>query len=118
MHTGALHLKTRAPGKSDTWHLVHNLLRPLAVQWHDLFEESGLPALQSLLEHGLGPDNKLVLLDYPRHRLIILHRGRGIEVEGLWLSDAEGLDSRLLACPPIATRTYEFHATDIGYLCF
>jgi hypothetical protein len=28
MHTGPLPIKTRVPGKSDTWHLVHDLLRP------------------------------------------------------------------------------------------
>lgn len=82
MHSGALRLKARVPGKSDTWHLVHDLLRPLVTRWDSLFEDPSFAALWSVLEEGLRPDNRLALLGYPRRRFIIINREHRIDI--LW----------------------------------
>jgi hypothetical protein len=116
MHSGMLDLKTRVPGKSDTWHLVHKLLLPLTVHWYSLFVEPSLPPLRALLENKIGPENHVVLLDHPRRQIIVINRGRGIEVEGLWLSNALGIDTKLFS-GRIALLKENYRILDARFLC-
>ena len=60
MHNGTLPLGGRVPGRSDTWHLVNDLLRPLHGRYPGLLADE---AFLQLLELGLKPENKVVLLD-------------------------------------------------------
>ena len=99
MHNGTLPLGGRVPGRSDTWHLVNDLLRPLHGRYPGLLADE---AFLQLLELGLKPENKVVLLDAKNSGLAILNRAHGAEFDGLWLSNTRWIDrSRLpLADPP------------------
>lgn len=117
MHSGTLRLKTRIPGKSDTWHLIHQRLRPLTLHWHDLFVETGFPLLQALLENSLGRENHVVLLDHPRRRIVVMNRERGIELAGLWLSNEDGIDSGRFTAGRAAALGQRYCRADIRLLC-
>jgi hypothetical protein len=97
MHNGTLNIGTRVPGMSDTWHLVSDVLRPLAQRRPGLLLDN---AFHALLEVGLRPENKLALLDYPSQRVVLINRHHGSELDGLWLSSTRWIDRRLL---PLAT---------------
>ena len=92
MHNGTLKLDTRVPGKSDTWHFVSDVLRPLAQRYPALI---GDDAFLQILEHGLRAENKLAILDERLQRIVIVNRQHGIEVDDLWLSNTRWLDARL-----------------------
>ncbi|SER11922.1 Glutamine amidotransferases class-II [Solimonas aquatica] len=99
MHNGTVHLKPRVPGKSDTWHLVQDVLRPLVQRYPGLLSD---PAFLPILEHGLRSENKLALLDLQQRRIVLVNRHHGAELDGLWLSNTRWIDARLfpLAQPP------------------
>src|SRR3546814_356418 len=92
MHNGTLKLKARVPGKSDTWHFVTDVLRPLAQRHVGLLSDY---AFVQILELGLRADNKLALLDQRLRRIVIDNRAYGVEVDGLWLSNTRWLDRDL-----------------------
>lgn len=93
MHNGTLPLASRVAGRSDTWHFVHDILRPLHTRHAALFND---PAFITLLEMSLKAENKVVLLDARTQRIAILNRQHGAEFEGLWLSNTRWIDRRLL----------------------
>jgi len=93
MHNGTLRLPARVASRSDSWHLAMDLLRPLAAHWPNLPIHS---SFQALVEAGLTPENKLVLLDAQAQRLIFFNRHHGAEFEGLWLSSTRWIDRRRL----------------------
>lgn len=99
MHNGTLPMASRVAGRSDTWHLVNDLLRPLHGRHPGLLADR---AFLSLLELSLRPDNKLVLLDEQRRRIAIINHAQGADFEGLWLSNTRWIDRRRLplADPP------------------
>lgn len=92
MHNGTLKLSARVPGKSDTWHFVTDVLRPLAQRHTGLLSDY---AFVQVLELGLRADNKLALLDQRLQRIVIVNRAHGVEVDGLWLSNTRWLDRDL-----------------------
>lgn len=94
MHNGTLPIASRVAGRSDTWHFVNDILRPLHQRHAALFEDT---AFLHLLEMSLKPDNKVVLLDSLSRRIAILNHAHGVEFEGLWLSNTRWIDRRLLA---------------------
>lgn len=107
MHNGTLKLNARVPGRSDSWHLATDLLRPLAATWPDLFSD---PAFGHLLELGMQPENKLALLDTERRAFILINRQYGAELEGLWLSSTRWIDRRLFplaGAPQPQERSYD-----------
>ena len=93
MHNGTLPIHSRVAGKSDTWHFVHDILRPLHARHAALFED---PAFLSLLEMSLKPENKVVLLNSHHKSIAVLNRPYGAEFEGLWLSNTRWIDRRVL----------------------
>ncbi len=99
MHNGTLDLPARVPGRSDTWHFVHDVLRPLAMRHPGLLSDHGFARV---LEFGLRAENKLVLLDRRLRRLVLINREHGAELDGLWLSSTRWIDRRLfpLVYPP------------------
>lgn len=92
MHNGTVHLQPRVPGKSDTWHLVNDVLRPLQQRYPGLLSD---PAFLPMLEHGLRRENKLAILDQPQRRIVLVNREQGAELDGLWLSNTRWIDARL-----------------------
>lgn len=113
MHNGTLSVKTRVPGKSDTWHLSHDVLRPLYARWPGLLMDS---AFKSLLEASLAPENKLVLLDYPHRRIVIINRHHGLDYEGLWLSSAKWIDRALLPLNTARPQERSYRLSDVRFL--
>jgi hypothetical protein len=106
MHNGTLRLKARVPGRSDSWHFAVDLLRPLAEKWPDAISH---PSFLALVEAGLTPDNKAVLLDTRARQFVFFNRHHGAEFEGLWLSSTRWIDRRLLAlslAPQPQQKTY------------
>ncbi|HWY25676.1 MAG TPA: hypothetical protein VNX47_12195 [Nevskia sp.] len=106
MHNGTLRTRTRVPGRSDSWHFAVDLLRPLAANWPDALRHDSFVAL---VEAGLTPENKLVLLDAQARQLVFFNRHHGAEFEGLWLSSTRWIDRRRLAlsnAPQPQQKTY------------
>ena len=94
MHNGNINrFKARVPGRSDSWHFAIDLLRPLAVNWPDALAH---PSFITLVEAGLTPDNKVVLMDAQARRLVFFNHQHGVEFEGLWLSSTRWIDRRRL----------------------
>jgi len=106
MHNGTLRLKARVPGRSDSWHFAVDLLRPLAVNWPEVLSH---PSFLALVEAGLTPENKVVLLDTQTRQLVFFNHQHGVEFEGLWLSSTRWIDRRRLAlahAPQPQQKTY------------
>ena len=89
MHNGTLPLAPRVPGRSDSWHLATDLLKPLSQRHPGLLGDHGF---LRVLEIGLRPENKLALLDRAQRRISLLNRAHGVELEGLWLSSTRWID--------------------------
>lgn len=114
MHNGTLRLPTRVAGRSDTWHFVQDVLRPLAQRRSGVLFD---PAFLQLVQMALRPENKVVLLDAAHRRIEILNREHGAELDGLWLSSTRWIDHRrlpLLHAPQPQERTYA--ATEVQFL--
>src|SRR3546814_16355152 len=75
------------PGKSDTWHFVTDVLRPLAQRHVGLLSDY---AFVQILELGLRADTKLALLDQRLRRIVIVNRAYGVEVDGLRSEERRG----------------------------
>jgi len=106
MHNGTLPISQHIAGRSDTWHFVQDVLRPLHNNYVGLMAD---PAFLRVLELGIKPENKLALLDGRIGRIAILNRQHGAEFEGLWLSNTRWIDRRLLPLthtPQPQMRTY------------
>ncbi len=93
VHNGTLAIGQHVAGRSDTWHFVQDVLRPLHRNYAGLMTD---PAFLRVLELALKPENKMVLLDGSSGRIAILNREHGAEFEGLWLSNTRWIDRRLL----------------------
>src|SRR3546814_3848034 len=103
MHNGTLKLKARVPGKSDTWHFVTDVLRPLAQRHVGLLSDY---AFVQILELGLRADNKLALLDQRLRRIVIVNRAYGVEVDGLWLSNTRRSEKQTPELPSLIRIPY------------
>lgn len=93
MHNGTLPTASRVAGRSDTWHFVNDILRPLHTRHAALFDD---PAFLALLEMSLKAENKVVLLDERQKSIAVLNRAHGAEFEGLWLSNTRWIDRSVL----------------------
>lgn len=97
MHNGTVDgLDTPVCGRSDSWHLATEVLRPLIERDPSLIEQ---PAFTQLIELALGPQNRAVLLHAPSRRIHIFNRRHGAEIDGLWCSGTRWIDERHFAVP-------------------
>lgn len=96
VHSGTLPLETPVTGRSDSWHLASQVLRPLLERAPALLGE---PAFLQLVELALGPDNRAVLLHQPSRSIHIFNRRYGVEIDGLWCSSTRWIDQRLYHLP-------------------
>lgn len=96
MHNGELRLPVQNPEHSDTWHFVSEVLRPIARRWPGLV---GSKPFARLLDTVLAPDNRMVLFDTRSKQIHVANRRAGFEYQGLWVSSARWLDSRLFQVP-------------------
>ncbi|NII10648.1 hypothetical protein [Oleiagrimonas sp. C23AA] len=83
MHNGTVRLPSDAHGRSDSWQLANTLLAPLLATQPQL---AGEAAFVALVEAGLTPRNRLVLLDRDQRRFVFFNRAHGTDVDGLWIS--------------------------------
>jgi len=107
MHNGEVDVPRRLPERSDTWHLVNDLLRPLVERHRDLALDRGF---LRIFEQSLGPSNRVVLLSRPARRVEILNAGQGTAYQGLWLSSTRWIDQGILEIPnasPPQRRSYQ-----------
>lgn len=103
MHNGTVELPPAADGRSDSWQLANGLLGPLLDSHPEL---AGDPAFVTLVEAGLTPRNRLVLLDRDERRLLFFNRRHGVERDGLWISGWHWVERgrrRLAASTPALT---------------
>lgn len=113
MHNGTIRLDARVPGKSDTWHVIADVLRPLAQRHPNLLSDY---AFIRVLEHGLRAENKLALLDQRLRRIVLVNRAHGVEVDGLWLSNTRWLDRRLYPlAQPLQPQETAYGAQDLRF---
>lgn len=112
MHNGTLRIEAREVSRSDSWHFVSDVLRPLAQRHPRLLSDH---AFLRVLEQGLKPHHKAALLDQRNRRIVVINREYGAEIDGLWLSSTRWIDGRLfpIATPPqpqvLAHRPQELH---------
>ncbi|NKF21684.1 class II glutamine amidotransferase [Solimonas marina] len=113
MHNGTLNLRTRVPGKSDTWHFVTDVLRPLAQRHAGLLSDY---TFVQLIELGLRAEHKLALLDQRLQRIVIVNRGHGVDVDGLWLSNTRWLDRELYPLArPLQAQEQRLHVRQLRF---
>lgn len=113
MHNGTLPLEPK-PGRSDTWHLVSEILRPLALKHETLLSD---PAFLQLLELGLKAENKLAILHEATREIVLVNWQHGAELDGLWLSSTRWIDRRrfpLAHAPQPQERVYS--SRDLSFL--
>ncbi len=96
MHNGEVDVPRRLADRSDTWHLVTDVLRPLLLRHPDLALDR---AFLRIFEQSLGPSNRVVLLSRQAKRIDILNAAQGIDYEGLWLSGTRWIDREILEIP-------------------
>ena len=96
MHNGEVDVPRRLADRSDTWHLVTDVLRPLLLRHPDLALDH---AFLRIFEQSLGPSNRVVLLSRQAKRIDILNAAQGIEYSGLWLSGTRWIDRDVLEIP-------------------
>lgn len=115
MHNGTLDVPLRVPDRSDTWHFVRDVLRPLAQRYPGLLSDYGFVRV---LEFGLRPDNKAALFDRGNRRLVLINREHGAEFEGLWLSSIRWIDRALFPLTsntPGVTQARSYAPTEVGF---
>jgi len=114
MHNGTLPLEPKQAGRSDTWHLVAEILRPLALRHEALLSD---PAFLQLLELGLKAENKLALLHEASREIVLVNWQHGAELDGLWLSSTRWIDRQrfpLAHAPQPQERVYS--TRDLNFL--
>lgn len=89
-HNGTLELDQHEHGRSDTWHLVNDYLRPILRHRPLTLYET---AFHDLIKAWAGPSNKFVFMDSARNQTVIINRDYGFEIEGLWLSNTRWFDA-------------------------
>jgi hypothetical protein len=84
MHNGILSSGNATDtSKSDTWHYINDVLKPLLAKYPHLLQE---PTFQQLVEEHIGSGNRFVFLD-SLGRMVTLNYGEGVTWEGMWLSN-------------------------------
>ena len=113
MHNGEVDMPRRLADRSDTWHLVTDLLRPLLDRHQGLALDRGF---LRIFEQSLGPSNRVVLLSRQGRRIEILNSAQGTQYKGLWLSSTRWIDKNILEIPDAPKpqhRTY--HPTGLQF---
>lgn len=93
MHNGILSQGNKAdPTKSDTWHYIRNVVRPILTEAPKLFMNS---AWLSLIEDDITRNNRFAIMDSDGD-LVILNKDTGIEHDGMWFSNTYAWSPELL----------------------
>lgn len=89
MHNGVLATgNAKDATKSDTWHYIQDIIRPMLVNHPELLTN---PGFKTLLEKHIGSSNKFAMMD-AHGNTVILNRQAGVEYNGAWLSNTYAWD--------------------------
>ena len=105
-HNGTLNLNRHTSGRSDTWHLIHDYLRPILSKNPELLHDR---FFQHMISAWCGPNNRFVFLDNQHKKTVIVNRQQGFEVNGVWLSNTRWFESSHFdwVPRPLATKSAE-----------
>lgn len=106
MHNGTLKIGARVANRSDTWHFVSDILRPLSQRHPGLLSDR---SFLKIIEMAVRPENKMALLDAKTRRIALLNQEHGAELDGLWLSSTRWIDRErfpLTLAPQPQERSY------------
>jgi hypothetical protein len=92
-HNGTVNLSRHVEERSDTWHLVNDYLRPVLSRRPELLYDS---FFHDLVTAWCGPHNKFVFMDARTRSTVIVNRDKGVERNGLWLSNTRWFDPATL----------------------
>lgn len=113
VHNGEVDVPRRQADRSDTWHLVNDVLRPLIERHRDLALDRGF---LRIFEQSLGPSNRVVLLSRPARRIEILNARQGTGYQGLWLSSTRWIDRDILEIPgAVQPQSRSYHPTGLNF---
>jgi len=90
VHNGTIDLDLHAPGRSDTWHLIDDYLRPILRRRPELIYDA---AFERLIRAWTGEHNRFVFMDARRGATIVVNRESGVAWSGLWLSNSRWFDT-------------------------
>ncbi|MES3007407.1 MAG: class II glutamine amidotransferase [Pseudomonadota bacterium] len=93
-HNGTVNMDRHLQDRSDTWHLVHDYLRPVLKRRPELLHDR---FFQELVMTWCGPHNKFVFMDAVSGKTVIVNREKGFEIDGLWLSNTRWFDASRFA---------------------
>jgi len=89
-HNGTMNMERHLEARSDTWHLVHDYLRPILSRrpalLHDRF-------FHDMVLSWCGPQNRFVFMDAGTGKTVIVNRDKGFDVDGLWVSNTRWFDA-------------------------
>jgi len=89
MHNGVLSTgNDKDFSKSDTWHYIQDIIRPMLVKHPELMTN---PGFKTLVEKHIGTGNKFAMMD-ALGNTVILNRQAGVEYNGAWLSNTYAWD--------------------------
>ena len=89
MHNGVLSTgNAKDFSKSDTWHYIQEIIRPMLVKHPELLTN---PGFKTLVEKHIGCSNKFAMMD-AFGNTVILNRQAGVEYNGAWLSNTYAWD--------------------------
>lgn len=88
-HNGVLHTGNEAdPTKSDTWHYIQDVLRPMLLKCPELFM---VPAFQAMIAEHIG-NNRFVFCD-AYGNMVTTNEDQGVQYNGAWLSNTYAWDT-------------------------
>jgi hypothetical protein len=91
MHNGILSSGNKKDTtKSDTWHYIRDIIRPLLKASPALLHE---PVFEELVADHIGGNNKFALMD-ASGKVVILNKNRGVEWGGAWFSNTYAWGAR------------------------
>ena len=89
VHNGTVALEPHNPDRSDTWHLIHDYLRPiLRNRPETLYERS----FENLVRAWAGVHNRFVFMDARQRKTVIINHEAGVLWDDLWLSNTRWFD--------------------------
>lgn len=105
MHNGVMsNISTPIKGKSDTWHFVHSVLRPMLKDNPDNLYNDGF---KKAIEMAIGGGNKLVFLD-SRGRWTVINRKAWTEKDDFLFSNTYSLNGIQRYSNPKNTNFYPY----------
>jgi len=89
-HNGTLDISCRIPGRSDSWHMANDLLKPILQRSPTVLHNK---SFQSYIAQKIGSHNRMVFMDADQQKTIIINQSLGTEYQGVWLSNTKWFDA-------------------------